>query len=348
MMIFTHTCFLFLSNLIMLQTTTAKLENQEANNLAKENTNPLEITVKIQINKIYGINTADETYIVDGYLVASWMNPEVKAHLRNTIYENALADEKIGKEIWVPAFEFINVVGNRSLANKQLIIDENGQTTYNERFNAVFTTQMDFKTFPFDKQNFVIQLEAFSYDNTKIIFLEAKNQFDFFAEGMTDEWNIIDKVTYINTKNYPHLSENEDPILFSRYNQEIRAKRKVRYYLWQFIVPLFLIIGISWSVFWIPNLSDQLATSFTLMLTVVAFNFNTSNILPSLSYSTLIESLITLGYLSIFISLIVIIQGNYLKKTKENFDYKKLMNRCKYIFPVSFLLLTLIQVFLFF
>lgn len=344
-----HTCLFFLLTLMNTSSIEAPL-NLRKNEVFNESEKPLEITVKIQLNKIYGINTVDETYIVDGYLVASWKTPKntIKQNdvIENSIYENQIADEKIGKEIWVPAFEFINVVGNRNIANKQIILHKNGQTTYNERFNAVFATSMDFKMFPFDTQVFTIQLEAFSYDNKKLVFLQTKNPKDFFIEGMSEEWKVIDKKAYVNTQDYSHLSEDGNAVGFSRYNQEVVAKRKIQYYLLQFILPLFLIITISWSVFWISNLSDQLATNFTLMLTVVAFNFNTSNILPSLPYSTFMESLITLGYLSIFISLIIIILGNHLKS--QNFNYKRLMNRCKYIFPISFLLLTLLQAFIFF
>lgn len=326
-------------------------EKIEKQNATENNNETIKVVVKIQINKIYGINTADKTYIVDGYLVASWKDVSKKDTLvsrEDLIYENDFADEKIGRDIWIPAFEFVNVVGNREIGNKQIIISESGQVTYNERFNAVFTAPMDFKTFPFDTQNFLIQLEAFSYDEEKLVFLKGPNQHDFFSEGMADEWDIQEKKTYISSKDYSHLSENGEAVFFSRYNQEITAKRKIRYYLWQMIIPLFLIIAISWSVFWIPSLSDQLATNFTLMLTVVAFNFNTSSMLPNLPYSTFIESLVTLGYLSIFVSLIIVIKGSYLKKTRKDFDYKRLMNYCKYIFPISFLLLVLIQLLIFF
>ena len=312
---------------------------------------PVKITPRIQINKIYGINTLNETYIIDGYFVASWIDKRniYKKHTyENSIYENQIADEKIGKEIWVPAFEFINVVGNRNIVNKQIIVEPDGKITYNERFNAVFTTVMNFKNFAFDRQCFSIQLEAFSYDNTALVFLEDTENITTLDDEMPEEWLVTEKKEYVNLKEYSHLSNDGSPTLFSRYNIEINAKRKIRHYLGQFIFPLFLIITISWSVFWMSNLSDQLATNFTLMLTVVAFNFHTSSILPNLPYSTFIESLITLGYFSIFISILIILIGHsrFSKNDKER--YYRLMTYCKYIFPCGFLLINLLQAFVFF
>ncbi|WP_303278190.1 hypothetical protein [Flavivirga aquimarina] len=312
---------------------------------------PVKITPKIQINKIYGINTLNETYTIDGYFVASWFderNIVKKKNSNKIIYENQVADEKIGKEIWVPAFEFINVVGKRNTVNKQLIIRPDGNVTYNERFNAVFTTSMDFKKFPFDRQCFSIQLEAFSYDDKSLVFERSNDAIISINKEMPEEWLIYNERKYVSKKEYSHLSTDGRPVEFSRYNIEINAKRKIRYYLWQFIFPLFLIISISWSVFWIPDLSDQLATNFTLMLTVVAFNFHTSNILPNLPYSTFIESLITIGYLSIFISILIIILGHSIAAKSKKISNQKLMGYCKYLFPCGFLLINIIQAVIFF
>ncbi len=307
---------------------------------------PIAMDVMIHINKIYGINTVDETYGVDGYFVATWYNETYDNTVEEVrIYENDIADEMIGKSIWIPAFEFINIIGNRNVQNKQVIIRPNGKVTYNERFDALFTTEMDFRKFPFDTQKFVIQLEGFSYDTRTLYFDEVNSPLPFDSNEITEEWEITSKRAYINSYEYSHLDENGTT--FSRYNIEVTAERLVAYYFWQLIVPLFLIISISWSVFWIKNISDQLTTSFTLMLTLVAFNFNTSSMLPNLPYRTFIEALITVGYLSIFINLVIIVFGSAILKKKSKEAYTRLMTYCRYIFPMAFLILTTIQVIVF-
>ena len=62
---------------------------KEKNHTYITNKKPVEITVDIQINKIYGINTIDETYIVDGYLISYWKSPEEKI-LKNMISEKII------------------------------------------------------------------------------------------------------------------------------------------------------------------------------------------------------------------------------------------------------------------
>ncbi len=55
-------------------------------------------------------------------------------------------------------------------------------------------------------------------------------------------------------------------------------------------MPLLLIVAISWAVFWMDyedmNLADRMSVSFTSVLTVVAFDFVSSDSLPKLSYAT--------------------------------------------------------------
>jgi len=321
-------------------------QTKASRNYIENKSRPTLIDVEIQINKIYDINTVNETYIIDGYLVANWKNPESENKTTPAIYENQLVEEEISNGLWVPAFEFINVIGSRDISNKRIALKENGQVTYNERFRAVFTGVMDFRSFPFDTQKFSIQLEAFSYDNKTLVFSNDEPKEPWKVNEMSEEWEILSKKVYVNSVKYPHLDKTEKTV-FSRYNIDITASRKTSYYIWQFIVPLFLIIIISWSVFWIPDFTDKLATSFTLMLTVVAFNFNTSSILPKLPYRTLIESLTTLGYLTIFVSLLVVVFGHSLTKNSARLSFPELMEISKYIIPISFILITLSQFLIF-
>ncbi len=308
-------------------------------------TAPIKIDVEIQINKIYDINTVNETYIIDGYLVANWVDTTTKNINESIIYENQLADKKIADDLWLPAFEFINTIGVRDISNKRIILHSDHRVTYNERFRAVFSEVMDFKKFPFDTQTFSIQLEAFSYDETKLIFSDAQINKDWEVSGMSEEWDILDQKKYVSSIEYPHLDKNRK-MKFSRYNLEVIAERKTNYYIWQFILPLILIIIVSWTVFWIPGFSEKLATSFTLLLTVVAFNFNTSIILPKLPYKTFIESLITLSYLTIFVSLLLIILGSHYAKDNKQLSFSKLMEISKYTVPIVFILLVLLQLYL--
>jgi len=107
------------------------------------NDGPLEVTVTLHINKIYNVNSVDETYQVDGYLVFSWQDDSLRLTQQDTvgqlrIYENDRARELMKNDIWVPAFELINIQGMQETQNIQIIVHPNGKVVFNERFLEYF------------------------------------------------------------------------------------------------------------------------------------------------------------------------------------------------------------------
>lgn len=298
---------------------------------------PVEVALTIVITKIYGIDTIDETYKIDGYLMANWLDPRLvfdsqEGQSRQLLYENDIASEELGTGIWWPTLEFINIIGEPTLPNKRVIIDENGTVSYNERFVGTFTSDMDFRKFPFDTQYFRIQIESFSYDINEVFFVKPRVFTGDIDESILIEWVIRDQAQpSISSHTYPHHGKT-----YSRFNLAVKASRKPGYFLWQFFLPLFLIIVTSWVVFWISDFSNQLSTAFTLMLTVVAFNFFTSTLLPRLPYNTFIEIVIISGYVNLFLTIISVLMGHILAVRGKESAGQRLAVNCRWLFPLGY------------
>ncbi|WP_306350807.1 hypothetical protein [Flavobacterium sp. '19STA2R22 D10 B1'] len=316
----------------------------------KDNTTgPIVVTVSIHLNKIYDINSVNQTYLIDAYLVLSWHNPksfsgqEYQIPEERIIYEN----EEFPKNIAVPSFEFINILGNREIINRRLIINPNGQLTYNERFHGMFTTPMDFHKYPNDKQCFTLQLESFSLAKNDLLFVNPKLFPEKLDESYMEEWTILGTKDYVNDMAYNHLSiDAKKAELFSRCNFEIYAQRKIGYYLWKVILPIGILIVASWLVFWVKDFANQLSISFTLMLTMVTFNFYTSSLLPTLPYNTFIEMIIISGYISIFLTSIAIIFSYAYSKNEQTTT--RINSFFRLFFPSLYLLYILLCIIIIF
>lgn len=295
------------------------------------------ISVKLYINKIYDIDTINESFSVDGYLTMSWdVNPEIVILKETTrTFENELMDDFVNEQgMKFPLIEFINTLGAREISNKRLIIRSN-TLIYNERFNAVFHNIMDFRKFPFDSQSFYIQMEPFSYDQSDLLFVDYDIEIN--SDNSLIGWEIKNTESRVDCIAYDHLSIlTGEPQKFSRTEFIITADRRPGYYIWQVLFPLILIILSSCVVFWLKEFSDQLATSFTLMLTVVAFNFYSASFLPQLPYNTFIESFIMLGYIIIFVTIIAIV---FLRVLNDKYGLNKgVISKIRFIYPlVSFI-----------
>lgn len=298
------------------------------------------VSMSIHINKIYNVNALNETYSIDGYMLATWRDKELfKTLIKNyelddrnksnsLSIENLKLDNLIAKGLWVPVIEFINVIGERNVPNKRIVVLKSGEVNYNERFDATFTSDMDFRHFPFDKQTFSIQIESFSQNQQEMFFCNPKISLKDDKDFSMVEWSVVDSVASVSEKHYDYLKQT-----FSLYTADIVSKRASTYYLWNFILPLFLIIIASWSIFWIDDYQAQLGTAFTLMLTVVAFGFYTSNILPHLPYTSFLDSLVIVGYISIFVSTLIIIMSHTLSRECTESVYFSLIRVCRWSIP---------------
>jgi hypothetical protein len=310
---------------------------------------PVEITAHLHINKIYNINTVNETFQIDGYLEYSWFDERVKLIddflAGPLIYENDKANELIDAKIWFPAFELINIQGESEIPNRSLSIHQNGRVIYEERFFGTFSNPMNFRNFPFDSQNFNIQIEAFSYDNSQLIFINPDMFLDSSNDSFSEKWDILKMAPTINEQVYPE--DNAEDIVFSRVVFEIDAKRKTGYYLWQVLFPLFIIIMASFTIFWIKDFGTQIGIGFTLMLTVVAFNFYSASILPKLPYQTFIEVIIIVGYIFIFLGIIAVIVNHRRSRNDDESDNNKLMKILRYVFPFTFFTALVVLFFLY-
>lgn len=304
---------------------------------------PVEIKVTLRVNKVFNINTVDENYQIDGYLVYSWYDERVKftpidSNSTSIYFENEHARAKLATEIWAPAFELINVQGNKETPNIMLDINSDGQVVYNERFRAVFSEDMLYYQFPFDTQTFKLEIESFSFDKYQLVFTdpiiypEIKD-----SKNLFDKWKPISMNAYVMEKNYEHMKDvvpNHET--FSRAVFELKAKRLSGFYIWQVLFPLIIIIMASFVIFWIEDFGTQIGLGFTLMLTVVAFNFYSASILPKLPYNTFIETVIMIGYLFIFLGILAVIV-NYRVNVKREEEHKMdLMRYFRYLFPIVY------------
>ncbi|MCZ6617244.1 MAG: hypothetical protein O7E57_03850 [Gammaproteobacteria bacterium] len=83
------------------------------------------VIVEVKVNKIFAISEVDETYLLDGYLTARWMDsrnpkPSIDSKLAHLDYLDDNAESVLGSSIWWPYIEFINVTGKREVQNRRL------------------------------------------------------------------------------------------------------------------------------------------------------------------------------------------------------------------------------------
>ncbi len=300
---------------------------------------PIGVTVKVHILKIYDVNTVTQSFSLDGFLTLMWKAPEKEKPYKPVfIIDNDEVTAAFRKKMWWPNIDFINVEGERHTPYRRVVMDTVGNVTYTERFYATMSCKMDFKKFPFDSQRLVIQLESFGFSDTVMVFDNVQHNALNTDDISINEWKITGSRTYANEYLYKtHLRKGAG---FYRFNLEIDIERNPEYYIWQFLLPLALLILLSWFVFWISNPEVQVSLAFTLMLTLVAYSFYSASYLPRLPYNTFIQSTVIAGFIIIFVLIGAIVIKYVILFHKREKAVSRLDNIMKWGMPlISFIAL---------
>ena len=114
----------------------------------------------------------------------------------------------------------------------------------------------------------------------------------------------------------------------------------MQHYIWKVILPLVLIVIMSWAVFWITptDASPQISIAVTSMLTLIAYRFAIDNQLPRLQYTTSLDAFILMSTVLVFFSFIEVLVTTILENQKRNRLAITIDRSCRVIFPVIFLL----------
>jgi hypothetical protein len=167
---------------------------------------------------------------------------------------------------WWPQLSLANESGGVHRQGQVLKITPDGTLTYIEEINATAVTPMNLRRFPFDQQVFVVAFAVLGFSEDEVQLVPGSSPFR--ASGVDlPQWKFGEIATRIED------SENRGETLGSTYAVSIRMERKPGHLLRTVVLPLILLVMLSWSVFWMDtsSVSNRLDISFMGILTVVAY-----------------------------------------------------------------------------
>ena len=291
---------------------------------------PTQVTVGLRLLNVTAIEDTTQTMTADFLVSLSWTD------LRLAAFEGC----QFGlDEVWTPQIDIINAGRLFTRLRKQVEVRESGRVHYVQRYLGPLVFKYDAHRFPFDKHDIVIFLISFEYGEKEVRIIIDED----FTGRRPDEFDVPDwtisqvkagvSSIYLDALNQSH----------SKFDFSISSKRRSGYYVWKVIMPLMLIVFMSWTVFWIDpsHFGPQIGMSATSMLTLIAFQFAMANILPRLSYYTVLDKFIAGSTILVFLALIESVTTSYLI-TKQKIEVAMRMDRvCRWAFPVAFVAFTL-------
>ncbi len=297
---------------------------------------PTQISVGMWVVDISSIDSAQQTFTAEIAVVLRWKDPRL-AHTGKGIARYPL------EQIWHPRVGIVNETNSVSRKMPDSVeVEPDGTVTYRQRYVGAFTQPLRLQSFPFDRQTFRIQLVAVRYQSNEVMFVPDQV---WIQDGLKGAGGISPSVTLPDWtiekwELKPLVYALAPRHQYSSYAFDFTASRNVQHYILKVILPLILIVIMSWSVFWIDPVhsNSQISIAVTSMLTLIAYRFAVDTQLPRLPYMTRLDAFILTSTLLVFFSLIEVLITTILETSRRTGGAKKIDRYCRAIFPAMFLI----------
>jgi hypothetical protein len=295
---------------------------------------PTQVSVGIWIVDISNIDSAQQSFTADIAVVLQWKDARL-AHTGVGLAHYAL------DQIWTPRVAIANETSSVSRKFPDSVeVEPDGTVIYRQRYAGSFTQPLRLQSFPFDRQAFHFHMVAIRYRPNEVVFVPDEN---WVRDGLQQAAGISPSITLPDWTvekwdAKARVYAMTPGMQYSGYAFEFTASRNVAYYIWKVILPLVLIVMMSWVVFWIdPATSNsQISVAVTSMLTLIAYRFAVDSQLPRLPYMTRLDLFFLVSTLLVFFSLIEVLITTILENKQQTERAKKIDRYCRVIFPVLF------------
>jgi len=301
---------------------------------------PTEVSVGIYIIDIAKVDDVNQTFSVDFHLALHWKDPHFIPKKGKPFNGDKILTLN---RVWNPKVLILNSQGLKKHLDDHITITSEGLAAYRQRYSGPLTVPLNLKDFPFDEHLFFITLLSHDYGPDKVIFKMDKERSDISENLNIPDWTF----TFSKVTTKPFRIKNQDRAL-AQYKFELTAKRKVGFYIWKIIFPLFIIVFMSWAVFWInpQYLPAQMGISATSVLTLVVFQYNLTHLLPHISYLTRMDTFVVGASLLIFLALVESVTTSALHHKGKQKLALTVDRYSQILFPVAFGLIVLGSFFL--
>jgi hypothetical protein len=305
---------------------------------------PVEVTVSFELRDVDNVDDDAETFEFTGVLKLSWHDPRqafdpVTEGGEEKIYQGSFQFDEVFSG-WHPQLILVNESGLYEKHGVLLRVRSDGSLSLFETVNAVAKIDLDLRHYPIDQQRLKAVFHVLGFSSEEIVLrLEPgynDGDLDIDESFQMPQWRLTGIKSSIGTRNTPLIGKGATT---STFTVSIDLQRSSFFILRLVILPLMFIVMLSWSVFWMDksSLGDRISVSFIGILTAVTYQVILSEILPRISYATLInEGFLSVSFFTMCMTVIVNLRVSYLDRHGMSEAGDRLDLRCRWMFPVIY------------
>ena len=305
-----------------------------------ETERPVPVGVGFYLTDIVEVDDERKTVQFEGVLTLRWHDERqrfdpVEEGTSEKVYQGNYQFSELATGWW-PQLVLRNESGLYERQGVVLRILPDGNSTYVEEFQAVAEVPMDLQLIPFDRQKFEVVFESLGFDASDVLLVADLDETGA-SEGISvTQWRLESLTAEDRIYQAKFSSGREAAVSVVAFESPI--DRNSGFLLRVIVLPLLILVGLSWSVFWMDaeSLGDRMAIAFVGILTVVAFQIVVSDMLPRIPYFTILSSFLLISYLTLVAGVIVNLRVGALDRRGDQAAGNRLDKICRWLFPLGY------------
>jgi hypothetical protein len=293
---------------------------------------PTKVYVAMRILDIDEVDGAQQNFTANLIVTLRWHDPRLAHDGSGEIVR------RISK-VWSPILLFVNQQKIWPTMPEVVHIAPGGEVDYAQRVWGPFSQPLDVREFPFDRQELEVRLAAADGNAQEVVFEADPERVSGLAPKFSlPDWEI--QGWSIDFSPYKPMGASRSLASFAMV---VQVRRYVSHYVVKVILPLILIVAMSWIVFWIDpdQSSTQIGVATTSMLTLIAYRFMVGGAIPPVPYLTRMDHFILGSTFLVFAALLQAVATSIMAHRKKMDRARKTDKICRVIFPLTFAVMLL-------
>jgi len=294
---------------------------------------PTKVEFLIFIVDIDEIDAAAQNFTANIFIQLQWQDQRLAS-------TSGAAPRQIRlEEVWNPRILLANRTGLVSKSLPDVVdVSSDGTVVYRQRYTGTLSQPLRLYDFPLDTHRFTVHFVAAGYTAGDLEFVPAVR--DAVRGGsMADELSLPDwKIIKHEALSLPY--QPIPSVRTAGFALRFEAQRYFSYYIWQIVLPLALVVLMSWVAFWVEldNASVRIGVATSSIFTLIAYRFVLANLLPRLPYMTRLDYFTMGSTLLVFIALIVVVVTTYLVAHRHlDATARRIDESARVAFPLMFI-----------
>lgn len=304
---------------------------------------PVVVTTDFTLLQIDSIDLESEQFAFSGTLIMSWYDARqrfdpVAEQVAEKLYIGAYQFNEVFTGWW-PQLTLVNDAGRFDSDAVMLRVRSDGTMLLTQTVHAIAKAKLDLRMAPFDRQHIEAEFQLVGFDTDEVTLRPSLSKYASGAELDSryhlQQWT-VDAIDLVHTPRLMRaigVERDASAVVLS-----IEVTRDPLFYLRLMILPMAIMVMLSWSVFFMDrsSIGDRLNVSFIGILTAVAYQMMLDDALPHISYMTVMNGFLTISFFTMCASVLINLRVSFLDRLGRAVEGDTLDRRCRWLFPTIY------------